>query len=37
MKSWAGLQLFGTLWLGLGKAETAITADKREIKDFSQI
>ncbi len=27
-------QLFATLWLGLGKAETPITADKRGIKDF---
>jgi hypothetical protein len=29
-----GLQLFATSWLSLGKAETPVTADKRETKDF---
>jgi hypothetical protein len=30
-------QLFTTLWLGLGFAETPITADKREIKGFPKL
>ena len=30
-------QLFATSWLGLGFAETPITADKREIKDFPKL
>jgi len=33
----AGSQLFATSWLGLGFAETPITADKREIKDFPKL
>ncbi len=30
-------QLFATSWLGLGKAETPITADKSEIFDFPKL
>ncbi|KUK01788.1 MAG: hypothetical protein XD44_0173 [Methanobacteriaceae archaeon 41_258] len=34
---WAGSQLFASSVLGLGFAETLITADKGEIKDFPKL